>query len=63
MSGDTAVGHALAYCLAIEEAAGTHVPASAQRARALLLELERLHNHTADLGALCNEVGHSILNA
>ncbi|WP_240167416.1 NADH-quinone oxidoreductase subunit C [Streptomyces noursei] len=63
ISGDTAVGHALAYCLAIEEATGTHVPEPAQRARALLLELERLHNHTADLGALCNDVGHSILNA
>ncbi|WP_438486038.1 hydrogenase large subunit [Streptomyces sp. S186] len=63
ISGDTAVGHALAYCLAVEEATGTQVPASAQRARALLLELERLHNHTADLGMLCNDVGHSILNA
>ncbi|MFF4602901.1 NADH-quinone oxidoreductase subunit C [Streptomyces sp. NPDC001339] len=63
ISGDTAVGHALAYCLAVEEATGTPVPESAQRARALLLELERLHNHTADLGMLCNDVGHSILNA
>ncbi|MEU0437498.1 NADH-quinone oxidoreductase subunit C [Streptomyces sp. NPDC006290] len=63
ISGDTAVGHALAYCLAVEEATGTQVPADAQRARALLLELERLHNHVADLGMLCNDVGHGILNA
>ncbi|MHB9857369.1 hydrogenase large subunit [Streptomyces sp. YIM S03343] len=63
ISGDTAVGHALAYCLAVEEATGTEVPAEAQRARAMLLELERLHNHVADLGMLCNDVGHSILNA
>lgn len=63
ISGDTAVGHALAYCLAVEEATGIAVPATAQRARALLLELERLHNHAADLGMLCNDVGHSILNA
>ncbi|MEU5422274.1 NADH-quinone oxidoreductase subunit C [Streptomyces sp. NPDC020799] len=62
-SGDTAVGHALAYCLAVEEATGTRVPEDARRARALLLELERLHNHVADLGALCNDVGHGILNA
>ncbi|MEV8018076.1 NADH-quinone oxidoreductase subunit C [Streptomyces sp. NPDC086554] len=62
ISGDTAVGHALAYCLAVEEATGTQVPADAQRARALLLELERLHNHVADLGMLCNDVGHAILN-
>ncbi|MFF4117451.1 NADH-quinone oxidoreductase subunit C [Streptomyces sp. NPDC001714] len=63
ISGDTAVGHALAYCLAVEEATGTRVPAQAQRARALLLELERIHNHVADLGMLCNDVGHGILNA
>ncbi|WP_369362333.1 NADH-quinone oxidoreductase subunit C [Streptomyces sp. CG4] len=63
ISGDTAVGHALAYCLAVEEATGTEVPEEARRARALLLELERIHNHVADLGMLCNDVGHSILNA
>ncbi|WP_326847460.1 hydrogenase large subunit [Streptomyces kaniharaensis] len=63
ISGDTAVGHALAFCLAVEEAAGLRAPARAQRARALLLELERLHNHVTDLGALCNDVGHGILNA
>jgi Ni,Fe-hydrogenase III large subunit len=63
ISGDTAVGHALAYCLAVEEATGTDVPGEAQRARALLLELERIHNHVADLGMLCNDVGHGILNA
>ncbi|MFE7978405.1 NADH-quinone oxidoreductase subunit C [Streptomyces shenzhenensis] len=63
ISGDTAVGHSLAYCLAVEEAAGTEVPAEAQRVRALLLELERIHNHVADLGMLCNDVGHGILNA
>ncbi|MFR0357583.1 NADH-quinone oxidoreductase subunit C [Streptomyces sediminimaris] len=63
VSGDTAVGHALAYCLAVDEATGTDVPAEAQRARAMLLELERVHNHVADLGMLCNDVGHSVLNA
>ncbi|RAJ58813.1 Ni,Fe-hydrogenase III large subunit [Streptomyces sp. Amel2xB2] len=63
ISGDTAVGHALAYCLAVEEAAGIGVPREARQARALLLELERIHNHVADLGALCNDVGHSVLNA
>ncbi|WP_261563025.1 hydrogenase large subunit, partial [Frankia tisae] len=63
ISGDTAVGHALAYCLAVEDAQGIDVPPDAQRGRALLLELERLHNHVADLGALCNDVGHSVLHA
>lgn len=63
VSGDTAVGHALAHCLAVEDAAGWPVPAHAQRKRAILLELERLYNHTNDIGAICNDVGHGILNS
>ncbi|WP_329238229.1 NADH-quinone oxidoreductase subunit C [Actinoallomurus sp. NBC_01490] len=63
VSGDTAVGHALAYCLAVEDATDTRVLPEAARMRAILLELERLHNHVTDLGALCNDVGHSILHA
>ncbi|MFI6323070.1 NADH-quinone oxidoreductase subunit C [Nonomuraea sp. NPDC050556] len=63
VSGDTSLGHALAYCLAVEDALGLEVPADAQVLRAVLLELERLYNHVTDLGALCNDVAHSILNA
>lgn len=63
VSGDTAVGHALAFCQAIEDAQSLRVPAEAQQLRAILLELERLYNHVTDLGALCNDAGHSILNA
>ncbi|MFR9779476.1 NADH-quinone oxidoreductase subunit C [Micromonospora sp. MS34] len=61
-SGDTAVGHALAYTLAVEDALNIAVPPHAQRARAALLELERLHNHIADIGAICNDVGYGIAN-
>ncbi|GAA3559901.1 NADH-quinone oxidoreductase subunit C [Nonomuraea rosea] len=63
VSGDTTVGHALAYCLAIEEATSTDVPPEVQRGRAVLLELERLYNHVTDLGALCNDVAHAVLHA
>jgi Ni,Fe-hydrogenase III large subunit/Ni,Fe-hydrogenase III component G len=63
VSGDTAVGHTLAFCLAVEDALGLPVTESQQRLRAVLLELERLYNHIADIGALCNDVGHGILNA
>jgi Ni,Fe-hydrogenase III large subunit/Ni,Fe-hydrogenase III component G len=63
ISGDTAVGHALAYCQAVEDALHLHVPPEARRMRAILLELERLYNHIGDIGALCNDVGHSVLNA
>ncbi len=31
--------------------------------RALILELERLYNHTADLGGLANDVGFTLANA
>jgi Ni,Fe-hydrogenase III large subunit/Ni,Fe-hydrogenase III component G len=63
VSGDTAVGHGLAYCLALEEASGLEVPEGATRLRAALLELERVYNHVADLGALANDVGFGLAHA
>ena len=63
ISGDTTVGHALAYCLAVEEASGTSVPTEASVLRAVVLELERLYNHVGDIGALCNDVGFGIVHA
>jgi Ni,Fe-hydrogenase III large subunit/Ni,Fe-hydrogenase III component G len=63
ISGDSAVGHNLAYCLAVEEACGIDVPDEAERLRALLLELERAYNHVADIGALCNDVGFGLAQA
>jgi Ni,Fe-hydrogenase III large subunit len=58
IAGDTAVGHGLAHCLAVEALAGVDVSLGAQAARGIALELERLANHTGDLGALCNDVGY-----
>jgi Ni,Fe-hydrogenase III large subunit/Ni,Fe-hydrogenase III component G len=63
ISGDTSVGHALAYCLAVEDARATPVDPDVHRRRAVLLELERLYNHVSDIGVLCNDVAHSVLNA
>ncbi len=63
ISGDTAVGHTLAYCLAIEDATDWTVPRTAQVLRAVLLELERLYNHVNDIGALCNDVGFGVVHA
>lgn len=58
VAGDTTVGHALAYCQLLEALAGVRVPIRAQYLRAIALELERLANHTGDLGALANDVGY-----
>jgi Ni,Fe-hydrogenase III large subunit/Ni,Fe-hydrogenase III component G len=62
ISGDTAAGHTLAFCQAVEDAHRIAVPVPAQRIRGIVLELERLYNHVTDLGALCNDVGHGILH-
>jgi Ni,Fe-hydrogenase III large subunit/Ni,Fe-hydrogenase III component G len=63
VSGDSAVAHSLAYCLAVEDACQIPVPQDTAPLRAMLLELERLYNHTADIGALCNDVGFGLAQA
>jgi Ni,Fe-hydrogenase III large subunit len=42
ISGDTTVGHSLAFCQALEAAAGMTVPERASYLRVVLLEMERL---------------------
>jgi len=56
IAGDTTIGHATAYAMVLEALAGTEAPLRAQWLRALALELERLANHTGDLGALAGDV-------
>jgi Ni,Fe-hydrogenase III large subunit len=55
-SGDATIGHATAYALVREALAGSEAPLRAQWLRMIALELERLANHTGDLGALANDV-------
>ena len=57
LAGDTTIGHTLAYAQAVEALAGARTPARAHALRAVALELERLANHTGDLGALAGDVG------
>ncbi len=58
IAGDTVIGHAWAYCQALEALAGLETPLASQAVRGIALELERLANHVGDLGALCNDVGY-----
>lgn len=58
VAGDSTIGHTLAYCQAIEGLSGTQVSARAQAIRGIALELERLANHTGDLGALAGDVAY-----
>ncbi|HUW78439.1 MAG TPA: NADH-quinone oxidoreductase subunit C, partial [Candidatus Nanopelagicaceae bacterium] len=62
ISGDSAVGHSLAFVMAVEEASQIEVSQEDLAIRALLLELERVYNHISDLGALANDVGYGIMN-
>ena len=60
VSGDTTVGHAVAFCEAVESLAGMDIPAGAQAWRVILLELERLYNHITDAGAIIADTGFPV---
>ncbi len=58
IAGDTAIGHGLAYCRAVEALCGVEVPDEVQRVRATALEMERTAMHLADLSALAGDIAH-----
>ena len=63
ISGDSAFSHGTAFCQAIERAVDIEVPARAHVMRTVLLELERIYNHIADIGAIANDVAFVVANA
>jgi len=63
ISGDSAFSHGTAFCQAVERAAGIEVPPRARFMRTILLELERVYNHIADIGAIATDVGFVVANA
>lgn len=63
ISGDSSFAHALAFCQALEALAGVTPPPRALFLRSLLLELERLYNHIADVGAILTDTGFAVANA
>jgi Ni,Fe-hydrogenase III large subunit len=63
ISGDSTFAHATAYCHAIERAAQVEAPPRAKFLRSACLELERLYNHIADIGAISTDVAFAVANA
>ena len=63
VSGDTTVGHALAFCQALEAAASTLVPDRARYLRVVPLEMERFYNHVADFGMIANDTGYAVAHS
>ena len=63
ISGDSSFSHGTAFCQAVERAASVEIPPLAGRMRTILLELERVYNHVADIGAIATDVGFAIANA
>jgi len=58
LAGDTTIGHTTAYAMITESLAGVEPSARADALRGIALELERMGNHTGDLGAMAGDVGY-----
>jgi Ni,Fe-hydrogenase III large subunit len=56
IAGDTVIGHAGAYCGAVEALTRSRKTPRGQTVRGIALELERLANHLGDLGAIAGDV-------
>src|SRR5258708_11406465 len=63
ISGDSSFAHATAFCHAVERAANVEAPPRARAVRTVCLELERLYNHVADIGAIATDVAFVVGNA
>lgn len=63
ISGDSGFAHATAFCHALERAANLEVPPRARALRSVCLELERVYNHIADIGAIATDVAFVVANA
>jgi len=63
ISGDSSFSHGTAFCQAVERAAQMELPLRALIMRTILLELERICNHVADIGAIATDVGFVVANA
>ena len=63
LSGDSTVAHGWAFAAAAEAALGVTVPPRALALRAVMGELERIHNHLNDWGFVCNDAAFAFPHA
>ena len=59
--GICSVSHPMAFCQAVEDAAGIAVPPRAQYIRTIVAELERLHSHNLWCGVMSHQMGFDTL--
>ena len=58
IAGDTTIAHTTACSEIIESLSQTIIPPEIKNFRRIMLELERLANHTGDLGAMAGDIGY-----
>src|ERR1035437_9465002 len=58
IAGDTAIGHSYAYCAIMESLSDTACTHNANLTRLILLELERIANHTGNIGNLSVDIAY-----
>jgi Ni,Fe-hydrogenase III large subunit len=63
LSGDATVAHGWAFAMAVEAALGFTPPPRALALRAVMAELERVHNHLNDWGFVCNDAAFAYPHA
>lgn len=63
LSGDSTVAHGWAFAMAAEAALGVAPPPRAVALRAVMAELERIHNHLNDWGFVCNDAAFAFPHA
>lgn len=60
IAGDTAIGHTLAHCNAVEALTGSRLGLRAEVIRMIAAEIERVAMHLAGLGGVANDIGFAL---
>jgi len=58
IAGDTVIGHASTYCMAVEALAGIQISKRSEAVRGIAAELERAAIHIGDLSGIANDIAY-----